>query len=70
MGAPPTYKYRRVPRTDQYDLVDITPITSPIDQHLVEHAGAKVLPNVTAIPRNVAIDAALRAAAIQFVIVH
>jgi pSer/pThr/pTyr-binding forkhead associated (FHA) protein len=71
MGAPPTYKYRRVPRTDQYDLVDITPPSpSPIDQYVVEHAAAKVAPNLTAIPRNVAIDAALRAAAIQFVIVH
>jgi pSer/pThr/pTyr-binding forkhead associated (FHA) protein len=74
MGAPPPmYKYRRVPRTDQYDLVDITPASPSSDPHplgQVEQAGAKISPSHPTISRKIALDAALRAAAIQFVTVR
>jgi hypothetical protein len=73
MGAPPMYKYRRVPRTDQYDLVDITPASPSSDPHplgQVEQAGAKISPTLPTISRKIALDAALRAAAIQFVTVR
>ena len=67
MAAPPTYKFRAVPRIEQTDLVDVTFPSAPHDA-LAGQAAASIKPDALNLPNARAVRAAARIAAVQFLV--